>query len=115
MKMIKIFLTSVFIGAFSFSAFSQDTLAVKKAVQFVKIEIGDHILRCPVLPACLKPALMKIQGISDYHSDVPADCITFSMPQGVTTAEEITFMATNCAFPKNDVKVIIADKAFDQK
>ena len=106
------FLISIFIGLLSVSAFCQKKQATKQSEQYVKIEVGHHILRCPVLPSCLKPKLMDVKGIRNYILDEPTSCITFSIPKGVTTAEQIGKMAVNCSFPAEDVKVSMADKPF---
>ena len=106
------FLISIFIGWLSVSAFCQKKQATKQSEQYVKIEVGHHILRCPVLPSCLKPKLMELKGIRNYILDEPTSCITFSISRGAITSEQIVSMAVSCAFPEADVKVLMADKPF---
>jgi hypothetical protein len=80
--------------------------------QYVKIEVGMHILDCPVLPKHLKEKLMTVKGIKDYQEDAFTQSIYFSIPQGAITKEEIVKVATSCAFPPNTVNVLMAEKPF---
>jgi hypothetical protein len=100
--------TVLFIG-FSLISFGQDTTAQK---QYVKIEVGMHILDCPVLPKNLKEKLLTVQGIKDYREDMMTQSIYFNVPEGALSKEQIMTIATSCAFPPNSISVLLDKKPF---
>jgi hypothetical protein len=77
------------------------------ARQYVKIEVGMHILDCPVLPKQLKEKLMQVKGIQGYREDAFTQCIYFNIPEGAITREQIVGLALGCAFPAQAVNVLI--------
>lgn len=98
---------------FSSVSYSQDTAIAKiQYNKYVKIEIGHHILDCPVLPSNLKRKLMELEGISDYKVDKETESIRFIIPQGVITQEQIATIAKDAGFPADDIKVFMDDKPF---
>lgn len=94
--------------------FGQDTSlsAQKQSLQYFKVEIGMHILDCPVLPPCLKNKLMTLNGIKDYKVDGISQSIQFNIPEGAVTKEQIAAMAAGCSFPAAAVNVMVDTKPF---
>lgn len=84
----------------------------KPSLNYVKIEIGMHILDCPVLPVRLKNKLMTLKGINGYYVNVKTQSILFNIPEGVVTKEQISAIAVNAGFPPQDIAVFMEDKPF---
>ena len=84
----------------------------KQSLQYVKIEIGMHILDCPVLPPQLKEKLMTLKGIKDYTVDLKSESILFNIPEGVVTREDIKAIAARCGFPEKSVTILMDSKPF---
>ena len=107
------FIISFFISFCSVS-YGQDTTssAQKQALSYYKLEIGMHILDCPVLPAGLKNKLMGLKGIKDYTVDMKKECIFFTIPEGVTSKEQIAAIAAGSGFPAGTVNVLLDNKPF---
>lgn len=93
---------------------SSDTTSAlrKQSVNYFKIEIGLHIMDCPVLPMNLKSKLMEFKGIKDYNADVKKQCILFNVPVGVTTKDQVEAIAIASGFPKESIKVLMDTKPF---
>lgn len=81
-------------------------------LSYFKIEVGMHILDCPVLPPQLKAKLMTLQGIKDYAVNMKGETILFTLPEGVATKEQIVKIALNSGFPASAVNVLIDSKPF---
>ena len=86
--------------------------ALKQPVQYVKMEIGMHILDCPVLPNALKTKLMALKGIKDYTIDQKTQSILFNVPEGAVTKEQLDAIARGCSFPAKSVNVLMDSKPF---
>lgn len=86
--------------------------AQNQPFQYVKIEVGMHILDCPVLPPQLKEKLMTLTGIKDYQVNKTSETILFSIPEGIITKEQIVNLAVRCGFPMSAVNVITQSKPF---
>src|ERR1051326_2112726 len=71
--------------------FAQDSASVKQttATNYFKIEVGMHILDCPVLPARLKEKISKFNGMKNYYVSVNKQYIIFDVPEGVTSIEQL--------------------------
>ena len=120
----KMFLAFIFAFA-CLVGYGQDSSAIKKqpanpvsnaiGVNYFKIEVGMHILDCPVLPARLKEKVSALKGMKDYTVDAKSQSILFNIPEGVTTAEQIKNMAVNCAFPSTSINVLMDHKPFANK
>ena len=82
------------------------------SMNYFKIEVGMHILDCPVLPPQLKSKLMTLQGIKDYTVNMKNETILFTLPEGVATKEQIVKIALNSGFPASAVNVIVDTKPF---
>ena len=117
----KIFITAIF-SCISLLGYSQDSTLVAKnqslspagntnGVNYFKIEIGI-IVNCPVLPTCLKEKLMSLKGIDNYKKDQMTQSITFNIPDGVITKEQIKTIAIGCAFPEQFINVLMSNKPF---
>lgn len=83
-----------------------------QSLTYVKMEIGMHILDCPVLPLQLKTKLMTVKGIQDYAVNLKDETILFAVPQGTLTKEQVNKIAVSCGFPVNAVNVIMDSKPF---
>ena len=103
----------VFISFYSLS-YGQDTSAIQKqsATNYYKIEIGMHILDCPVLPNRLKEKISALKGMKDYAVDTKSQSILFNVPEGVTTIEQLKNMATACDFPPTSINILQGNKPF---
>ena len=122
MKRVPFFSVLIFLICFAAPAFSQflpplvqpsnDTTVSIGPKQYVKIEVGMHILDCPVLPSNLKGKLMGVKGIRDYREDYKAQSIYFNTPKDGISKEQIESIAKGCAFPPGSVNVILSDKPF---
>lgn len=88
------------------------TIMQNQPLQYVKIEVGMHILDCPVLPPQLKEKLMGVKGIRDYTVNRKDETILFAVPEGVITKEQIVAAAVRCGFPVSAVNVIMGSKPF---
>ena len=105
---------------FSLSSFAQATgasstdssVVPNSVLSYVKIEVGMHILDCPVLPKSLKAKLLTVKGIKDYQEDQMTQSIYFNMPQGAISKDQILNLAKDCAFPPASLVVLMADKPF---
>ena len=112
------FLLALFLTGSSLFGFGQSvgstaqdsTVSVQK--QYVKIEIGMHILDCPVLPKELKRKLMTVKGIQDYKEDAFSQSVYFNIPEGAISKEQIVNVALGCAFPAQSINVLMAAKPF---
>ena len=82
------------------------------SINYFKLEIGMHILDCPVLPMRLKDKLMGLNGIKDYNADIKSQSILFNIPAGVVTKEQILNMAGGSGFPAGTVNVLMDNKPF---
>lgn len=89
--------------------------AQNTALNYVRLDIGMHILDCPVLPPQLKSKLMTIKGIKDYTVDMKTESILFNVPEGAVTKEQIEAMAARSGFPAGTVIVKIDNKPFATK
>ena len=110
---IRFFILATFLFCSLFT-FSQNSEPAGQKTN-VKIEIGHHILSCPELPRNLKLKLMGLKGISDYLVNRETNSISFSIPKGEITSEEIVNIAIKCAFPAGDVKVFMTDSIEEKK
>ena len=108
----KIFFTAVF-SFFFLLGYSQDSASVAKnqPLSYFKIEIGI-IVNCPVLPTCLQDKLIGLKGIKDFKKDQTSQSITFNIPEGVTTIEQVKSMALSCSFPASYVNILVDKKPF---
>ena len=119
--MMKIVPKSIFISvAFvccAMASYGQDTSATAKnqTLSYFKIEVGMHILDCPVLPPRLKTKLMGYNGIQDYRTDMGTQSILFTIPEGTLTKEQIQKIAESCDFPPTSVNVLMSAKPFTNK
>lgn len=94
-------------------SFAQDTAtAQKQSLNYFKIEIGMHIIDCPVLPRCLQDKLMTLNGIKDCNKNIIKECIMFNIPSGAITKEQIISIAIGCSFPKEAINVLVDTKPF---
>lgn len=99
-------------GAYSISGYAQDTTSVQATpMSYFKVEIGI-IVDCPVLPVRLHDQLIGLKGIKDYKKDKKAQSIFFTVPEGVTTKEQVMSIAVACGFPAHLVNVRIDNKPF---
>ena len=92
---------------------AQDSSAVK-TTNYYKIEVGI-IIDCPVLPMSLHDKLIGLKGIKDFKKDQASQSITFNIPEGVITIEQIKNMATGCSFPPSYVNISMDNKPFTKK
>ena len=108
-----IFFSLIFASVCSLS-YAQDTTSVQKqiATSYYKIEIGMHILDCPVLPNRLKEKVVALKGVKDYTVDMKSQSIFFNVPDGVTTIEQLKNMATACDFPPTSINILQGNKPF---
>lgn len=109
----RFFITAFFLYCSLLSFGQNPTSSIQKTN--VKIEIGHHILSCPELPRNLKLKLMELKGISDYLVNRETNSISFNIPKGEITSEEIVNIAIKCAFPAGDVKVFMTDSIEGKK
>jgi len=119
-----LFLIFVSCVSFSMIGFGQDTASsaqkqslnpagqMSKGVNYFKIEVGMHIMDCPVLPSRLQEKLMGLNGIKDYNKDMKTQSITFNIPEGVITKEQIVTIASGCGFPAQSINVLVDSKPF---
>ena len=107
------FIISFFISFCSVS-YGQDTTssAQKQALSYYKLEIGMHILDCPVLPNRLKEKVLAIKGVKDYTVDMKSESIFFNVPDGVISIEQIKNMATASDFPPTSINILQGNKPF---
>ena len=95
------------------NSFAQDTTSVaqKQSLNYFKIEVGI-IIDCPVLPMNLHDKLIGLKGIKDYHKNQQAQNITFNIPEGVITKEQVIAIAVSCGFPAQSINVLMDKKPF---
>ena len=115
-------LTLIIFASCSVLCYAQDSISLPQKqsvnpaavsiVNYFKLEIGMHILDCPVLPMRLKDKLMGINGIKDYNTDMKSQSILFNIPAGVVTKEQILNMAAASGFPAGTVTVVMDSKPF---
>jgi hypothetical protein len=100
---------------FSFSlsaAFSQDsTAAQSKGTSYYKIEVGI-IIDCPVLTMRVHDKLIAVNGIKDYSKNREKQNITFNLPEGTLTKEQVQAIAVSCGFPAQSINIVVDNKPF---
>ena len=108
------FIISFFISFCSVSHGQDTTSASQKQVStnYYKIEVGMHILDCPVLPNRLKEKVLALKGVKDYTVDMKSESIFFNVPDGVTSIEQIKNMATASDFPPTSINILQGNKPF---
>ncbi len=93
-------------------SFGQNANAPQSSsLNYFKIEIGI-IIDCPVLPMRLHDQLMTLKDIKDYNKDNARSCITFNVPEGTVTKEQIMNMAISSGFPAKMVTILMDNKPF---
>lgn len=97
---------------FSFSTKAQSQQPDSATLRYFKIDVGMHILDCPVLPPNLRAKLLTLKGIKDYTVNFKAETIQFTVPDGVVTPEVVVKIAMSCGFPQQAVNVSVSDKPF---
>ena len=114
MKAGKLFpiLIVVFCALSSIHSYAQDSTSVQKqTLNYFKIEVGI-VIDCPVLTMRIKEKLAAVQGIKDYSKNRDKQNITFNIPEGVVTKEQVISIAVSSGFPAHLVNVLMDNKPF---
>ena len=109
--MIRIIISIVFASIVSLS-YAQDSTAAKP-INYYKIEVGI-IVDCPVLTMRVHDKLMEVKGIKDYSKNRDKQNITFNLPEGVLTKEQVQAIAVSSGFPAQSINVVMDTKPFSK-